>query len=165
MKDLEAKRRERLKLFIDSFGRRKLNWVAKQCRPKVSESTLRQYLKGTSSYLEEPTYDKLARWSGWTVAELKGEEPAPSSEVLMSRKSGTPREQGNDFLSHVGKTHNGAVGTPESEGDVPDRLFIEILDKIEALPPGHLHRLRLLIDRLDAGGAAEARPPKAGVAE
>jgi hypothetical protein len=164
MKDLEEKRRARMKLFIDSFGKRRLNWVAKQSG--TAESALRQYLKGTSSYLEEPTYDKLATWSAWTVAELKGETDPPTPDDILSRKTGTPHEQGNDLLSRTGKNAHRTVGSPESEGDVADRLFIEILDKIDALPPGHLHRLRLLIDRIDsATGRSEGHPRKAVTAE
>lgn len=163
MKDLPAKRRAALKAFIDSYGKRKRNWVA--IKAGVAESALRAFLAGKTAYLEEPTYDRLAFWSGWTVPELKGEEPAPSSDDIVSRKSGTERERGNDFLNGAGKTHNQTVGSLESEGEVPDRLFMEILDKIEALPPGHLHRLRLLIDRLDGTGPAQSDPRKAGVAE
>jgi hypothetical protein len=167
MRDLEAKRRGRLKLFIDSFGRRKLNWVAGKAG--VAESTLRQYLKGTSSYLEEPTYDKLATWSRWTVPELKGDAPAPSSDDIASRKSHNGTLTTNDLERNV--SHSADLGASsdshESEGEVAaDRLFIDILDKIEGLPPTHLSRLKRILDRIEgAAGHSAADPQKAGTAE
>jgi hypothetical protein len=164
MKDLPSQRRAALKAFIDSFGKRKRNWVA--TRAKVSESALRAFLAGKTAYLEERTYDTLAAWSYWTVAELKGETEKPTSDDILSRKSGTPRERANDLVTNLSQdAYRTDAGSPESEGhDMGDRLFIEILDKIEALPPGHLHRLRVLIDRLDAGGASNL-PREAGIAE
>ncbi len=167
MRDLEAKRRARLKLFIESFGRRKLNWVA--TKSKVSESTLRQFLKATSSYLEEPTYDSLAAWSRWTVPELKGEAPMPSPEDIASRKSHNGTHTSNDLERKI--SHSADLGASsdshESEGEVAaDRLFIDILDKIDALPPTHLSRLKRILDRIEgAAGHSAADPQKAGATE
>jgi hypothetical protein len=164
MKDLPAKRRAALKAFIDSYGKRKRNWVA--TRAKVSESALRAFLAGKTAYLEERTYDTLAAWSYWTVPELKGETEKPTSDDILSRKSGTPRERANDLVTDSGQNaYRTNAGSPESEGhDMGDRLFFDILDKLEALPPAHLHRLRVVIDRMDV---AEGRssPREAGIAE
>jgi hypothetical protein len=164
MKDLPAKRRAALKAFIDSFGERKRNWVA--IKADVAESTLRAFMKGKTGYLEEPTYEKLATWSRWTVAELKGETDPPTPEDIVSRKSGTQHEHGNDSERNISQDGYRTSDSPESEGTkMADRLFIEILDKIDALPPGHLHRLRLLVDRIDSAGGATGLPQSAGTAE
>jgi hypothetical protein len=164
MTDLSAKRRAALQALISRYGRRKRNWVA--IKAGVAESALRAFLKGDTAYLEEPTYEKLATWSGWTVPELKGETDPPTSDDIMSRKSGTPRERANDLVTDSGQNaYRTNAGSPESEGqDMGDRLFFDILDKLEALPPAHLHRLRVVIDRMDV---AEGRvnPREAGIAE
>jgi hypothetical protein len=164
MKDLPAKRRAALKALINSYGSRKRNWVA--IKAGVAESALRAFLAGKTTYIEGPTYDKLARWSGWTLAELQGETDPPTPDDIVSRKSGTPREQGNDLSRNISQdSYRTDAGSPESEGhDMGDRLFFDILDKLEALPPAHLHRLRVVIDRMDV---AEGRvnPREAGIAE
>jgi hypothetical protein len=164
MRDLPAQRRAALKAFIDSYGHRKRNWVA--IKAKVSESALRAFLAGKTTHLEERTYDSLAAWSSWTVAELKGETEKPTSDDIASRKSVTNGHHDNDLLSGIGQSAPGTDRSPESEGnEMADRLFIEILDKIDGLPPGHLHRLRVLIDKIDNTQGRAASPHLAGTAE
>lgn len=165
MKDLAAKRRDALKAFIASYGYRKRNWVA--IKAEVAESALRAFMKGDTTYLEEPTYEKLATWSGWTVAELKGETDPPTPNDIASRKSRNGVGTGNDSSTLLGQdAYRTDANSPESEGqDMGDRLFIEILDKVNGLPPGHLHRLRLLIDRLDTAEGRAVNPREAGIAE
>jgi hypothetical protein len=159
MKDRVERRQERLRAFVASFGDRKRNWICRQSG--ASESALRAFENGESQSLEEKTYDKLSEWSGWTVAELKGDAPIPSRQDILSRKTGTQQEQGNDSLRRKGQdTHKTADGPNSEEDAMPDRLFVEIMDRIDSLPPAYVSRLRRYLDRIDKD--ASARPPKAG---
>ena len=160
-------RRDRLGLFFQRQEPLSRNAVCK--RAKVSESAIGAYLRGTGKRpprsLSTDTYSKLAAWSGWTIAELMAEDPVPTPDDISSRKGGTHPEPSNDSLANVSNNATRTVGSPESEGDMPDRLFFEIIDRLEDLPPGHLHRLRVLLDRMDAEGAISANPRQAGTAE
>lgn len=163
MKDLPAKRRAALKAFIDSYGKRKRNWVA--IKAGVAESALRAFLAGKTAYLEEPTYDRLAFWSGWTVPELKGEEPAPSSDDIVSRKSGTEREQGNDLLTVIVQddsrgAKNGSGN--HQEGDMVYQLRLDLVDRIWELPAERLEGLKKHIEAIEGAMAQLPRPHQRG---
>jgi hypothetical protein len=163
MKDLAAKRRAALKALIDSFGNRKTNWVA--IKSGVAEAALRAFLGGKTGYLEEPTYDKLATWSHWTVAELKGEDPPPSPNDILSRKSGTQPERGNDSFTMI--VHDDASGArngggDHQEGEMVYQLRLELVDRIWELPAERLEGLRKHIEAIEMAMAQLPRPHQRG---
>lgn len=151
-----------MQAFVASFGRRKVNWVARQA--DVSEATLRAFLKAETGYMEEPTYDKLSAWSGWTVAELKGDAPIPTPNDILSRKNENGNRTVNDSLGIKSENVPGTTdGVPEREGQVARNLRLSIVNKIWDLPGEYLDGLKKHIEAIeDATGRGEARPQTRG---
>lgn len=152
-------RRAALDAFFAAQGPRSRNRVCK--RAKVSESTVRGFQEGRTQSLEETTYEKLADATGWTVAQIKGDAPAPDRCDILSQKRNDLARGDSDLTKGIGQNAfrtASASDSPESEG-LMSQLRLEIVDKIWELPDDRLQGLKKHIEAIERAVAdSHARP-------
>lgn len=148
-------RRTALEAFFTAHGARSRNRVCK--RAEVSESTIRGFQEGRTQSLEETTYEKLADATGWTVAQIKGDAPAPERDVAY-HNSVIRQNVRSDTRTGIGHSVVRTTDSPESEGQM-SLLRLEIVDKIWGLPDDRLPGLKKHIEAIERAMAeSQARP-------
>jgi hypothetical protein len=156
-------RRERLKLFLQM--QRPLSRNAVCNKADVSESTIGAFVRGAPSprYLTDETYDRLSKWSGWTIAELKADAPPPTRDDVLSRKSENGKGTRNDSLTALGHNTVRTEGGSEPEGRMGEELRLEIVNRVWGLPEEFLDGLIKHIETIErARVGRNANPQQRG---
>ena len=111
---------------------------------------MRDFFKGRNQSLDERTYERLSAYSGWTVAQIKGDE--------LRRKNDTGVNPASDTQNGIGHNAFRTSDSPESEG-IMGQLRLEIVDKIWDLPADRLPSLKKHIEAIERAVAeSQARP-------
>jgi lambda repressor-like predicted transcriptional regulator len=91
-------RRTAIKLFMEKHGLKVAPWCAKA---KLSEGTLRNFLKGMSNSLTDRTISKLAHAQNVTIAEILGDDTNHGIINRINELDDAERAELDSFLDYL----------------------------------------------------------------
>lgn len=155
MDDLSVALRRALRGFMDAQGLNPNAWAAKA---KLRESTIRNFLNGTSESMTIVSYGKLARAAGVSISDLVGESrkaPRGADTVQMLSLEPGIRQIGNVEYAAIGRFDAALSAGPGSlNHEHPEPLGYQLIERqwlqgVTRAAPDHLSVVRVANDSME----------------